>query len=63
MNMKKRSFKPVCRLLCAALTLLLCLSAAVGCSRQRGTEVKDPILECREGAISLSFYEFMLSRM
>lgn len=58
MMRKSRFYK----LLCVSLAALLLLAALTGCERAV-VEVEDPVLECEEGAISLSFYEFLLSRM
>lgn len=59
--MNKR-LNPALRALGLLLALLLCVLAFAGCKNEKA-DVKDPVLECEDGAIPLSFYEFLLSRM
>ena len=49
----------VIAILLVLATLLTCVCA---CSRSKAKKVDTPILECGDSAISLSFYEFLLSR-
>ena len=44
-----------------ALVMLVCLAAS--CSPSGAKGVDTPVLECKKDGISLSFYEFLLSRM
>ena len=60
--MKNKRINLYIRLASLLLAALLCMSCFVSCSGKK-VEVKDPVLECDEGAIPLSFYEFLLSRM
>ena len=57
--MKKTNKKGLLRAICFAVSLVLTLLAAVSCAEK----VKDPVLEYEDKKISLSMYEFMLSRM
>lgn len=61
-TMKNKKTNLFIRLLALLLAAVICIGCCIGCSEKR-IEVKDPVLECDEGAIPLSFYEFLLSRM
>lgn len=58
----KKKIKNIIRVISFFLVALLCVTAFIGCGKEK-INVKDPVLECKEGAIPLSFYEFLLSRM
>ena len=61
-TMKNKRINLYIRLASLLLAALLCMSCFVSCSGKK-VEVKEPVLECDEGAIPLSFYKFLLSRM
>ena len=56
---KNKNSKPSLRAVAILLATVMLLGALVSCSHR----VKDPVLECEGEKISLSTYEFMLSRM
>ena len=51
------------RAIAILLVLATLLCSACACSAVKSKKVDTPILECGDNAISLSFYEFLLSRM
>lgn len=60
--MNNKNFCLFIRIIASVLSAVICLCGMVGCGKEKA-DVKDPVLECENGAIPLSFYEFLLSRM
>ncbi len=59
MVMKKKNNRGILKTVCIAAALVFILLSAASCAER----VKDPVLEYEDSKISLSMYEFMLSRM